>query len=183
MQIIHIPSKQLTREQVHQLIALQDVVWPKEEKLARPIEERIDEYINDPEEEYETFLIFVDDKLVAHAEIFARTVLTEKGPVDVMALASVCTPPECRGDGYGKRIVEEAFKQVDNGRFKVSLFQTGVPEFYEKFGACRVDNPFVNSRAEDPKANPWWNPYQMIYPTSFLPEWPEGVIDLDGNGY
>lgn len=183
MQIIHAPSKKLIRHQVHQLIALQDQVWPKPEKLARPIEERIDEYINDPEEEYETFLIYKGDQLVAHAEIFARTIQTDNGPLEVMALASVCTPPECRGDGYGKSIVEEALKEVDSGRFKLSLFQTGVPEFYEKFGAARVSNQFINSRARDPKVDPWWNPYQMIYPGTYLPEWPEGVIDLDGKGY
>ena len=147
------------------------------------MEGRIDEYLNDPEEDYQVFLIESDGELVAHAEIFFRQILTPKGPLQIMALASVCSPPDRRGEGWGKKVVEQALALVDSGQYKLSLFQTRVPEFYEKLGARLVQNNFINSKGKDGiDKKPWWNPYQMIYPGNFE-SWPDGEIDLLGNGY
>lgn len=182
--VIPVAYRQLSAAQVERLIRLQDTVWPKPEKIARPMAERIESYYREAENGLEVFLLEDSDTLLAHAEIFPRTIATPAGNLEVMALASVCTPENLRGSGYGKRIVQSAFAEVDSGRFALSLFQTGVPEFYEKFGAVRVENPFINSRKhEGIDRQPWWNPYVMIYKPRPVPVWPEGEIDLLGPGY
>jgi predicted GNAT family N-acyltransferase len=183
MQLTRKPYKELSRHQVENLLRLQDMVWPKPEKIARPMADRVDSYFSDCDEEYEIFLLEDGDTLLAHAEIFPRTILTSAGKMLVMALASVCSPPDRRGEGYGKRIVQAAFGQVDNGRFFLSLFQTRVPDFYEKLGARKVLNTFINSKGKDGvDFSPWWNPHAMIYPGAFV-QWPAGEIDLLGPGY
>jgi hypothetical protein len=80
-------------------------------------------------------------------------------------------------------VVERAFAMVSEGVFQWSLFQTGqgTKAFYEKLGARVVDNRFINSKSENPSANPWWEPLAMAYPSG--PGWPEGQIDLNGPGY
>lgn len=181
--LAHKPFKELKRAQVRGLLLLQDRVWPKPEEIARPIEARIDSYYAHTPGNYEILLIESGGELLAHAEIFPRTVRTSNGEMEVMALASVCTPPDRRGEGYGRRIVRKALEQVDNGRFSVSLFQTGVPEFYAKLGAREVFNTFINSKGLDGVDHaPWWNPHRMIYPAHFA-GWPDGGIDLLGPGY
>ena len=61
------------------------------------------------------------------------------------------------------------------------LFQTGVPDFYRQLGAARVRNRFINSLAEDPRANPWWDEHVMIHPGDY--PWPQGVVDLQGGAF
>jgi hypothetical protein len=60
----------------------------------------------------------------------------------------------------------------------LSLFQTGVPEFYEAMGARLVTNRFVNGESQE---NPFWDTCEMIYPATA--GWPDGPIDLNGPGY
>ena len=79
-------------------------------------------------------------------------------------------------------IARSAFERVDSQLFPISLFQTGVPNFYLKLGARVIDNRFVNSKNKAaPNENPWWDTSVMIYPSSY--EWTEGTIDLNGSGY
>ncbi|MCP4120843.1 MAG: GNAT family N-acetyltransferase [Bacteroidetes bacterium] len=183
MNIHHIVSKELSRGQVERVIRLQDKVWPKEKNMAKEMNVRIDEYLVDEEDPYEVFILTDGDEILAHAEIFPRVINTTQGEMEIMGLASVCSPPDRRGEGFGRKIVLEAFKSIDNGRFNVTLFQTGVPEFYEKLGAIRIGNSCVNSLAKGGiDRSPWWNPYTMIYPGNYT-NWPEGEIDLLGKGY
>jgi hypothetical protein len=56
-----------------------------------------------------------------------------------------------------------------------------VRPFYERLGACAVANTFVDSLAEDPRGNPFWDDVVMRYPPR--EGWPEGEIDLLGPGY
>lgn len=138
----------------------------------------------------EIFVVWDGGAPIATAAFFPREIRTAHGPLTVLALAGVCSAPERRGTGLGQRVTRAAFAEVDRGRFAVSLYQTGVPDFYAKLGARLVDNPFTNSRFDpsDP-ANlgrgtadqPWWNPHVMIYPATF--DWPVGPIDLLGPGY
>lgn len=118
---------------------------------------------------------------VACARTFSRLIRRPDGEREVLALASVCVDPDHRGTGLGAQIVRLAFSAVDNGRFEMSLFQTGVPEFYRKLGARTVDNRFWNSASGDASENPWWDPNVMIYPASV--DWPKGPVDLKGPAY
>ena len=91
------------------------------------------------------------DDVVAMAKTFARVVRAVDAAgsgsteLPVMALAGVCSHPSRRGEGLGKGVVERCFTRVDRGDFGVSLFQTGLPAFYEKLGCRLVDNAFVSS--------------------------------------
>ena len=135
------------------------IEWPKE-KAAR------------------TFLIRLDGRIVAACNLLPRRIQTAAGTLDVLALAGVKTHPEFRLHGYGAAVVRAAFAHVDNGAFGASLFQTGVPGFYEKLGCRCVDNAFFNSLGEDAAVTPWWDKFIMIYPAAFA--WPAGKMDLRG---
>jgi len=103
--------------------------------------------------------------------------------LEALALAGVASHPGLRGRGYGAAVVADAFSLIGEGAYPLSLFQTGIPEFYaRKFGARIVGNRFVNCRSEtDPEANPWWDSEIMIYPADAT--WREGCVDLGGPAY
>jgi len=113
-----------------------------------------------------------------------RTIEIDGCTVDALALAMVASDAKLRGAGLGAAVVRAAFRRVDAGNFPVCLYQTsfGVEPFYERLGACRVENPIVNSlSSEDPGANPFWDDVVMRYPASA--PWRDGVVDLRGAGY
>lgn len=127
------------------------------------------------------FLIRDGAMIIATSQLIPRQIKTTAGPLVVLGLASVKTHPDFRERGLGRAVVRAALEYVDSGRFGVSLFQTGVPGFYQKLGCGEVDNPFVNSRGHDPGERPWWQRHAMIYPAAF--DWPCGTIDLLGPGW
>jgi predicted N-acetyltransferase YhbS len=125
------------------------------------------------------FIIGEGDKpVLAHARIFRREIFTSQGPLLVGALAMVCVHPDYRGRGWGAAVVRAAFDFLPELSTQVALFQTGVPQFYEKLGSRIIHNRFFNS---DKPGNPFWDKCEMIYPAAFA--WPEGDIDLNGPGY
>lgn len=127
-------------------------------------------------------LVWEGDEIVAHALTFERRVRCDEREMPVMALSAVCVSPEHRGRGLGAAVVRSAFQRVEEGEFPVSLFQTPIPDFYEKLGSANVSNRFVDSRNRaDPEARPWKDSSVMIFPG--VHPWPEGVIDLNGPGY
>ncbi len=140
---------------------------------------------------HDTFVVFEGGRALAHALLFPREIQTSAGPLRVGALAAVCSDPDHRGRGLGRDVARAAFKRVDDGAHPVSLFQTGIPDFYARLGARPVENKFINSRWQPPREgessghgtrdNPWWNPHIMIYPAPY--PWPEGEVDLLGPGY
>lgn len=133
------------------------------------------------------FVVWDGETAIANASFFTREILTTSGLLPVMALAAVCSAPDRRGEGWGRRVVAAAFAEVDAGKVSVSLFQTGVPDFYRKLGARTVENLFLNTGELDPRPDhgtreqPWWSPHVMIYPAAY--PWPEGPVDLRGPGY
>jgi predicted N-acetyltransferase YhbS len=137
-----------------------------------------------PEEQHpRSFVVREGDRVIAHASFDPRTISTRNGELTVLALARVCSDPAVRGRKLGQAVVQAAFEPVDQGAFPFSLFQTTdeVMPFYERLGAVRIHNRFKNSLAEDPSADPWWNPVIMRYPNDL--GWPDGEIDLLGPGW
>ncbi|MEM6329934.1 MAG: GNAT family N-acetyltransferase [Planctomycetota bacterium] len=130
-----------------------------------------------------SFVLMDGPRVIAHAALEPRRLTTDAGPLWVMGLGGVCSAPGLRGQGLGKRVVQAALAVIDQGLAPFSLFQTShaVQPFYEKLGACLVDNPLIDSTAEDPAANPFWDDVAMRYPAG--PGWPAGQIDLNGPGY
>ncbi len=178
---------ELTEDQVKAIVSLTNMIWPNKDKslaelIADASKRREENTHNLLNNRTTHFVIWEGEKAIAHSRTFPRTIFTENGPLEVMALASVCVLPEKRGKDFGKAVVENAFEQINRGEFSVSLFQTGVPKFYEKLGCRGVSNSFFNSQNRDnPNANPFWDVTIMIYPAAF--NWPSGKIDLNGPGY
>lgn len=173
----------LAPAQLRALCALYDRIWPVATGGLVP---RADEVGADwVREGREVVGVWEREVPIATAMFFPREIMTNNGALRVLALAGVCTAPEFRGRGRGAAVVRAAFAQVDGGSFGVSLFQTSVPSFYAKLGARAVENAFVNSRHRPgdrgSAGHPWWDPNVMIYPAAFC--WPEGEIDLLGEGF
>lgn len=188
-EILHLHAHELTPELVQTVAELIQLVFPNPEVTVR---ERFVRYQTAAAAgDREAFIALREGRVLAHALIFPREIATARGRLRVMALAAVLSDPAHRGEGWGKAVTQAAFAEVDRGRFPVSLFQTGLPEFYAKLGARLVTNRFINSCHVPPPPGargthgsadePWWNPHVMIYPAAFA--WPEGTIDLLGPGF
>lgn len=175
----HAPET-LTDEQRLAIAHLLKRVWP--ENVGEPSEmaERL-RGADSLRPDWTIYMIWQGERAVASAQTFARTVSIEGEERTVLALAGVCVDPDLRGSGLGAEIVRLALAPVDDGRYELSLYQTGVPDFYRRLGACTVGNVFVNSHAEEPEKNPWWNDHVIVYPASA--KWPAGKVDLLGPGY
>lgn len=172
---------ELAASQLREIAHLWFTIWPKPNLT-------VDDYERDLWERAEQrpsrqlHVLSQHGRVCAAAESFARPIETTRGPLVVMALASVCSAESHRGLGFGRQVVQAAFARVDAGEFPLALFQTQVPDFYVRLGARTVDNPFGNGRATgDPAANPFWDPHIMIYPARA--DWPAGPVDLCGPGY
>ena len=131
-----------------------------------------------------SFVVFDKDRVIAHAQAFARRIAIGDQRLLIQALAKVTSASDRRGEGLGALVVQACFDLVDQGQFEHSFFQTSfeVEPFYKQLGCCRVESRVVNSlNHEDPDANPFWDRIAMRYPASA--PWPDGVIDLLGPGY
>ncbi|MBK8475348.1 MAG: GNAT family N-acetyltransferase [Opitutaceae bacterium] len=180
---IHHRVCDLVPDQLGALCALYDRIWPVATGGLLPRANEVG--AGWVREGREVFIVWDRAAPIATAMVFPREIMTSRGALRVLALAGVCTAPECRGRGFGAAVVRAAFAQVDRGAFSVALFQTAVPDFYAKLGARTVSNAFVNSRYRPgdrgSAEHPWWDPNVMIYPAAF--RWPEGPIDLLGEGF
>lgn len=163
-------------------------VWPQA-KIASPSDYAskllAGEVLNQTcESNSERFHLLEDDwTLLAICRSFERKIrfLDSGEERIVLALAGVCCDPNRRGLGYGKTVVESALTRL-GGSLETSLFQTGVPAFYQRFGAFLVDNEFVNSRhVTVPSENPWWD--KCVMAIGGERNWPTGRIDLLGAAY
>jgi len=187
MQIETLDARTMTESDARAIGELLEVVWPNPEK---PLPYRMQQMLDmgqghcaTEEQAPRSFVIREDDRVIAHAAVIPRTIGTSAGDMTIAGLLRVCAAPEERGRGLGEKIVRPVFDLVDTGVFPFALFQTSpeVKPFYEKLGACEIQNRMVNSLGEDPEASPFWDRVVMRYPTSGA--WPEGEIDLRGPGY
>ncbi|MEM9160824.1 MAG: GNAT family N-acetyltransferase [Verrucomicrobiota bacterium] len=178
----------LSRSDNLELISLWEEVWPQaggsvEEKLADA--ERKTEAAAEQKGDLSERIhrLHVEGRLVAVCRTFLREIqYVDTGEnTSVLALASVCTKPVERGNGFGRRVVEDAFRRLEDEGIGLSLFQTGVPDFYRKMGCRTVSNRFLNSFADNPEATPWWDDWAVIYPAEA--NWREAPVDLRGAGY
>lgn len=162
-------------------------IWPKPDRTVESYSAGMlaewREYDGPEDQHPRSILVRQGSQVVAHASAYPRTIGTPQGDLTIMALARVCTDPSVRGKRLGDAVVREAFGLVDCGTFPFALFQTtpDVRPFYERLGCVVVDNRFVNSRAADPEADPFWAPVRMRYPATGT--WPTGTIDLRGAGW
>lgn len=180
-------ARDMTDHQRREIAQLLCKIWPKPgrtvETRVATMTEAAAAYEGPDETQPRSFVILEAGRVIAHAAIICRTIGSEAGDITVAGLAQVCSRPELRGRGLGEKVVRAALQPVDEAAFPVALFQTSnvVQAFYEKLGARRIHNRFVNSLADEPEENPWDDPVHMIYPKEAA--WPEGTIDLRGPRY
>ena len=187
-QVVSIPLPSISREKALQIGTFLAEVWQKPGKgpeyRANQLIDRGKAYMGPEDRAPHSLVIYDDDQVVAHTLIFERIIGTGLGQMSAMALGMVSSSPNHRGKGLGGTIVKEAFSHVDQGLFELSLFQTShaVRPFYEKLGCCLVENPVINSLdGQHPHENPFKDEIVMRYPAEA--SWPEGEIDLLGEGY
>jgi predicted N-acetyltransferase YhbS len=180
-------TRYFTPAQARAIGELIAAVWPKPTVTAADRAAKLLALGRDyegPDAQAPRSFVFVEDgQVLAHAGIVPRQIATTAGEMTVAGLARVCTDPQARGRGLGELIARAAFGAVDGGDFPFALFQTSrrVQPFYDKLGAVVVDNPLVNSLADDPAANPFWDEVVMRYPVDG--DWPTGTVDLRGSGF
>ncbi len=161
-------------------------VWPKPDKTVEFRQQQMldlgRDYAGPASQAPRSMLIRDNDRVIAHAALMPRTIGTKIGDLVIAGLARVCSDPDYRGQGLGELVVKEVFKLVDDGTFPFSLFQTNsrVQPFYEKLGACVVQNRILNTLTQDLHP-PFWDELVMRYPKDR--DWPDGDIDLQGPGY
>jgi predicted N-acetyltransferase YhbS len=187
MKIETLDQRTMNEADARAIAELLVAIWPKP---GRTVETRTEELLTHwrdyagPEAQYpRSLLVRENGRVIAHAEATPRTIKVPGRELTVLALARVCTDPAARGRGLGQGLVKAVFDLVDNATYSFALFQTrdSVRPFYEKFGAAIAPNRFFNSHAEDPNADPFWDPVIMYYPKRG--NWPAGDIDTNGPGW
>ena len=172
------PQTSLSPALASSIFALGNQIWPPAADAPPDFEQAIERWRTQSCAHF----VIVDDEdenlVLAKARIFSREISTAQGPLQVGALASVCVHPNYRGRGWGADVVRAAFAYLPEMNVEVALFQTGVPQFYEKLGCRLVENRFHNGGDYN---DAFWDDYTMIYPANFA--WPAGEIDLNGPGY
>lgn len=172
-------ARDMTLEICAEIFKLLHLIWPPHESV--DIAAKLDSLKSEPT----THFIVRDEKsgqVRAHALLFPRTILTASGAMTIGALCGVCVHPSYRGRGLGVRVARAALDYLPKLGVEFSLFQTPIPQFYEKLGCRIINNAFFDgTRADGVKVNPFKDESQMIYPASS--HWPDGEIDLNGPDY
>jgi predicted N-acetyltransferase YhbS len=187
MQVEMLDARTLSPADARAIAQLLIRVWPKPNKTVEIRQQQLlqmsRDYQGSDEQAPRSFVVREAGRVIAHAAIITRTIGTTQGDLTIAGLARVCSDPDLRGHGLGALVVRPIFALVDEGVFPFSLYQTShqVRPFYEKLGAATIDNPIVNSLAEDKHSSPFWDSVIMRYPDG--PGWPAGEIDLRGPGY
>lgn len=166
----------------HRCAVLWYRVWPKDpggEITARLA--RMDAHYHTLDA-HQLHLAYDGDELIAVARTFRHTVGViagnEERDLDVLALASVCSDPDRRGEGWGDAVTQAAFDRVEADGLPC-LYQTPVPAFYERFGSRQIDNEIITSM---PDATPFEEDWIMVHPATAA--WPDdATIDLRGSGW
>ncbi len=180
---------ELPLDVVVRMVELSQRTWPRDppetpqdEASRRVAEARA--FTGRPEHAAMSYAVIEHDRVLAMAHTFAREIDTSIGRMTILALGGVVVVEDQRGIGLGRAVVEAAFRQVDNGVFPFSLFQTEPHNrgFYSKLGAVFIDNPIVNSLdTKRERKSPFGDDTVVRYPAG--PGWPDGEIDLRGPGY
>jgi predicted GNAT family N-acyltransferase len=181
MDLVVKDKKELSKIEIRKIVTLIFTVWPPKE-VHFSIEQKIENYTIENVPFNKVFLIYENNALIGHTEIFNRQLIAESNKINNLALAGVCVSQEHRGKNIGIKLVRKAFEYIETGKFDCSIFQTQVPEFYKKLNCKIIYNTFINSKnKENININPWWDPYIMVYPGEF--DLRESIIDLNGSGY
>ncbi len=155
---------------------LWEFVWPSEGGTDKRLQKLSETYRR--LDDHRVHRVSVNQQLVAIARTFRHVVGLDGRDTDIVALASVCTHPDVRGDGHGDAVVRASFAHVAELAIP-ALFQTPVPDFYARFGSRTIPNPITSST---PGAELFDDPWVMIHPGDAT--WDDdAVVDLRGSGW
>lgn len=178
--VVSIPVNLVETSAIEEVNELTDLTWPDTKPKEFTKASRIEDFIKRNPNKTCHF-IYEAESLIGYAESFPREINVDNQRITIMGLGAVCVHPQRKGQGLGALLVQAAFKRIDSGEFTVGLFQTGVPGFYEKLNCRTIENKIINSLSDTPNANPFWDPYVMVYPRQFIGF--QSEIDLLGVGY
>lgn len=136
-------------------------VWPSEDGVEASAARRADKYAALKGHQVHIGIDDTDGELtvVSVARTFEHTVSLGDTALPVIALASVCSDPDRRGEGWGDAVARAALERTHAAL--PALFQTGVPAFYERLGSRLITNDVSTST---PGAEAFEDPYVMIHP-------------------
>ena len=125
------------------LHALQDRIWPQ---LSVRVEAA--RKLGVHWEEATTPFAWVEDgRALAHVGVIAHPLRLLGEDHVVAGVHAVCTDPEVRGRGLGRRCMEAAVAWIDE-RFELAKLSTSIPAFYSRWGFSVVPtHRFVAQRA------------------------------------
>ena len=180
-------QRELTEEQARKIAELAALCMVRS---TRTVDDRVRQILDsgfDVESEaYRTkrWVIWDRGNPVAHAKTFVRQIEIGPHEIAILALATVCSAPGQRGRGFGRKVVESAFRQVDRGEAEYSLFQTGVPDFYQKLHCFSVTNNFFWDYGGQ-RQSPFFEDQIMVYAGApgLAKNWPKGDVNLKGPGF
>jgi GNAT superfamily N-acetyltransferase len=126
------------------------------------------------------FLVWDDDRLVAHVGVMDRTIRVGGEPLEVAGVYSVMTRPADRGKGYASAALRRAaeFMRDELPRAQHGLLvciDERVP-FYGRLGWQRIDAPVEFDQPGGRQVN---EINTMVLPLRGRP-WPAGDVDLCG---
>ena len=124
-----------------------------------------------------TYVMWKESTCLAHAWLRPVKAFTQKGEITVAELGAVCVRETLRGKGLGTKLIKRVFDDVDQSSYQFCIFSTEnrVQAFYERLGARKVTNRFIDSITEK---SPFWGEIMMVYPRTG--DWSEGEIDMRG---
>jgi GNAT superfamily N-acetyltransferase len=127
----------------HALHALQDRIWPQ---LSSRIEAARKLGVH-WEVETTPFAWFEEERALAHVGVIAHPLRLLGEHRVVAGIHAVCTDPEARGRGLGRRCMEAALDWIDE-RFELAKLSTAIPAYYARWGFSPVStHRFVAHRA------------------------------------
>ena len=180
MQLIESLISDIKSNQTIDILSLMNLTWPDND-TKKSLVKKVEEFYDDDPEKI-CYCLYQNKELIGYAESIPLTIQIGNNCLEVVGLGGLNVHPNWRGNGYGRVIVESVFTKIDNKEYPFCLFQTGIPQFYEKLGCKVIKNKFINSNnQEDPFANPLWDEYVMVYPASA--QWPTGTADLCREGF
>ena len=77
-------------------------------------------------------ILKVDGKIVAHAAIYERELITEGKKFKVGAIGGVATHPDYRGNGYASLVLRNCIYKMEKNNCDFSILWTGSPDFYRR---------------------------------------------------
>ena len=115
------------------LHALQDRIWPQ---LSSRIEAARKLGVH-WEAETTPFAWFEEKRALAHVGVIAHPLRLLGEHRVVAGIHAVCTDPDARGGGLGRRCMEAALDWIDE-RFDLAKLSTAIPDYYTRWGFSAV---------------------------------------------